>query len=754
MVSPIPPINFSTTPATNVTPFTYRDGTTFLDRLEYLKRYIDRELVPWIKKSYGELTEQIETEINGLIAAVNSAIDEVEQFTQEKFDEFEVIVQQIINNSIELQDSVLAGIIGNPTSNTAPALKEFINEQVRKTTAPVVNAESFGVLPGVGNIRQELQAAIAATPDGGTLVIPPSTVPYDFTGTIWSRTGKSITIDAPGVTLRKIDDISDSTAINVGGQDIIRNAATPAPVALSAGQTSINMTAPVTGIEPGDIVLLRSDEFFDDSRSHYETPVYKKGELLTVGAVVGNSIIFAEQDRLRDSYSAGYTLYLDLIKPASVKMSGFRLLTTATTPGYGLVVSCADSVDITGVEVVGYDGMGISVGNAKNVRITGCLVTDCVAPAAGYGISVAGVSGAIITGNTGRRNRHSFDILSSPEGAISRDIIFNANQAISDRSTGISTHSGCEHVTISNNIVSWCGGGITSRGASTTIIGNKVYGYVNYAGESNMSYGGAIVIGDGNGKGRAGENLLIESNVMDFRGVYQTLRTVDGIRIYSAVNNATVIGNHALGMPGSFFYRGSSSSGTDDVMNLKISNNTFIGGRLSSGSGGRTGIIEITPRAGSNAVYRNITIQDNTLTNEDGGAYDNVIFIRGPLENRANSVTVKGNKFGGSTWRVIQMSAGNFNECVVINNEFLSSGDTPTQILLSGDFATAPVTYPNVFAGHGVGRASAGSVPTSGTYRVGHIVWNTYPTPGGVVGWICTTAGTPGTWKTFGAISA
>lgn len=43
--------------------------------------------------------------------------------------------------------------------------------------------------------------------------------------------------------------------------------------------------------------------------------------------------------------------------------------------------------------------------------------------------------------------------------------------------------------------------------------------------------------------------------------------------------------------------------------------------------------------------------------------------------------------------------------------------------------------------------------PTWGTYREGDIVFNQSPSPGGVVGWICTTAGTQGTWKSFGTIA-
>lgn len=46
------------------------------------------------------------------------------------------------------------------------------------------------------------------------------------------------------------------------------------------------------------------------------------------------------------------------------------------------------------------------------------------------------------------------------------------------------------------------------------------------------------------------------------------------------------------------------------------------------------------------------------------------------------------------------------------------------------------------------------AAPTSGRWYVGDKVYNTAPTAGGTIGWVCTTAGTPGTWKTFGAITA
>ena len=45
------------------------------------------------------------------------------------------------------------------------------------------------------------------------------------------------------------------------------------------------------------------------------------------------------------------------------------------------------------------------------------------------------------------------------------------------------------------------------------------------------------------------------------------------------------------------------------------------------------------------------------------------------------------------------------------------------------------------------------AAPTVGTYAVGDACWNTAPTAGGTIGWVCTTVGAPGTWKTFGAIA-
>ena len=45
------------------------------------------------------------------------------------------------------------------------------------------------------------------------------------------------------------------------------------------------------------------------------------------------------------------------------------------------------------------------------------------------------------------------------------------------------------------------------------------------------------------------------------------------------------------------------------------------------------------------------------------------------------------------------------------------------------------------------------SAPASGTWRAGDTCWNNAPISGGTPGWICTTGGTPGTWRAIDALA-
>lgn len=48
---------------------------------------------------------------------------------------------------------------------------------------------------------------------------------------------------------------------------------------------------------------------------------------------------------------------------------------------------------------------------------------------------------------------------------------------------------------------------------------------------------------------------------------------------------------------------------------------------------------------------------------------------------------------------------------------------------------------------------SGTAAPTTGTWSLGWRRWNSAPVAGENIGWVCTVAGTPGTWEPFGVIS-
>lgn len=69
-------------------------------------------------------------------------------------------------------------------------------------------------------------------------------------------------------------------------------------------------------------------------------------------------------------------------------------------------------------------------------------------------------------------------------------------------------------------------------------------------------------------------------------------------------------------------------------------------------------------------------------------------------------------------------------------------GHHPTAWVASGS------AHDKIVPPYNVGTAA----PTSGTWTLGRLIYSDTPTSGGYLGWVCTTAGTPGTWKGFGEI--
>jgi hypothetical protein len=150
------------------------------------------------------------------------------------------------------------------------------------------------------------------------------------------------------------------------------------------------------------------------------------------------------------------------------------------------------------------------------------------------------------------------------------------------------------------------------------------------------------------------------------------------------------------------------------------------------------------------------SITGNVVNGENvGGAYKSVA-----IENLQYS-TVSGNQFySGSafddtlyfaTWTDVAFNGNHCfgkyvfatigSTCVIGGNRFTSAGVCALRPL-TGTWSLAQARI-----------EAFGGTPGSGTWAVGDRVYGT-AAAGGNIGVVCTTAGTPGTWKTFGAIAA
>lgn len=104
----------------------------------------------------------------------------------------------------------------------------------------------------------------------------------------------------------------------------------------------------------------------------------------------------------------------------------------------------------------------------------------------------------------------------------------------------------------------------------------------------------------------------------------------------------------------------------------------------------------------------------------------------------------------GADWAVDNASS-EFRRAFILTGELTQRymGTSQTQPYLFN----APVLA--IGSGGDTRRQTTGTAaPTTGAWAQGDIVWNIGASASGKVGWVCVTAGTPGTWKTFGAIDA
>jgi hypothetical protein len=190
--------------------------------------------------------------------------------------------------------------------------------------------------------------------------------------------------------------------------------------------------------------------------------------------------------------------------------------------------------------------------------------------------------------------------------------------------------------------------------------------------------------------------------------------------------------------------RFSASYNSYTVNSLASTGNTYR--NINVRGGASTGVLAIENSNGLISNCGGNAIDSDTIASFEIFGSDNVIASPFSRNCSTNAIVINGSNnelfnvtLKAITGRSIWFKTGS-------NNNRIHSGD-----LFAGTGVLDNGTGNYVF---GTKREQTGTAaPTSGTWAVGDVVWNSAPNAGGFAGWICTTAGTPGTWKTFGAIT-
>jgi hypothetical protein len=192
---------------------------------------------------------------------------------------------------------------------------------------------------------------------------------------------------------------------------------------------------------------------------------------------------------------------------------------------------------------------------------------------------------------------------------------------------------------------------------------------------------------------------------------------------FLSADNVSITGNNFMAMRLGPADVGSVSSG-NVAANYVITNNQFI---KASGIGGRC--LNLMRGLSSAIVSGNIFYCDQAYDVSAGQELINTW--------EASKVILVGNIFNNpNSFKTVRTADG-------ITNSYLKEN------ISTGYFGDRPTTNaPEKMIGYGT------AAPSTGNYAAGDVVFNTSASAGGYVGWVCVVGGTPGTWKTFGAISA
>lgn len=239
------------------------------------------------------------------------------------------------------------------------------------------------------------------------------------------------------------------------------------------------------------------------------------------------------------------------------------------------------------------------------------------------------------------------------------------------------------------------------------------------------------------------QNILVTGNIIDN---VNNAANGTGIHLGATTPDVTVAGNHIRNV-----YRGIATHSQ-----ITLRDNVVIDGNLIKAAG--EGISLYQPDGGTGGTTRGVRVTNNTV--ETTAPSLPVIMVMGEY----GSAVISGNQtYGGGagvqtrtphsvvTDNIAHNTSGYAFRAYLTEQSF--RGNRAINCVADFQYAVAGI-YPEV-SGNTWNKILRGtSVPTTGTWGRGDVIYHNAPVAGGHVGWVCVAAGSPGTWRTFGTIAS
>lgn len=616
--------------------------------------------------------------------------------------------------------------------------------------APVSVLDYGAVGDGVADDTASIQSAVDALAlQGGELVFPPGT--YKITAPITKAFGDSLNIAIRGYGA-KIDAtaVSALNVIELGGS---RVSSTALGANVSKNSDTFTVSS-ATGIAGGRILLITSTDLWNPTR-----PQYFKGELALVEKIAGTTV--TNSNPLYDSYTAATTT-VHLLNMPQITVEGLEIACNADN--IALQILYARSPVVRNCKVHGSRYAGVYVGYCLGGTVDSNFIYDVwngTITGTSYGVVVGTGQGVKVVNNTINNARHA---ISSGGFEPLREVVYANNTCHNSTLENIAgcldLHGNCEFAIITGNVAS----SVTCAGINTIISDN----ILNSA-ETNVP--GILVFQEidseyyiitGNRVSCAGataygvwvsatqvnlniEKLIFEGN--DIEAVLNAIRlqprnaAVTGC----SITNAIVRGN-SLKSTGAAqaFAIANSGAASYSITDLLTSGNLYVA------------VVHDAFSCTATTITTTNSVGDTFKSNRLNGS---AAYFCG-TDVRLTSPSFYGNVGGaGNSRSVYYDNTGRINVTnpVYTNMTYKAEISSATEYVENGWYAATPTILNtagarliNFYGTLGRATTYGTAAPTTNTWAVGDRVYNQSPSAGQPKSWVCTVAGTPGTWVSEG----